>query len=506
MSLRTRAAISFTVTITITLLAVALLARAYTVAVNRQESITDRVDPAARATDSLRAADATAAAGFARYVATGGPEERSLTTSALDRSDALLHRLAPLLEQDAGLAALLARTATAQAIWVSSHVAPGLAAMAAGDRKAAVRILDDPTWQAAFIALDAANLELADGIDRLGAQAGADLRRTTERLGFAIAVAALLGIAIWAYFLIALRGWVLTPLRAVRSDLGRATRAADHDHPITERGPLEIAELAADAEELRRSLVREIDIASAARSAMHHDAPAIAMIERVMATPRGAPPAGLAISGTTRAADGIVAGDWWDAMTLPDGTLAFVVADVSGHDLEAGLTAFPTRQVLRSGLMAGLPLDVVMGLAAASVADSGHVLTAFIGCIDMAQERLTWVNAGHPAAIIIGTYGQPVKCGPTGPLASTLESTWRVREVPFHPGDVCVAFSDGLIESMDDTGAELSLDGVVSLLAHMNARSGIGPPELAERLLGLARARASNWSDDDTTLLVISRT
>ena len=60
---------------------------------------------------------------------------------------------------------------------------------------------------------------------------------------------------------------------------------------------------------------------------------------------------------------------WWPATggtpsTRPDGTVAIVVADVSGHGPEASVTAVRVRSIMRAALQAGLAPDAVMAMAA----------------------------------------------------------------------------------------------------------------------------------------------
>jgi serine phosphatase RsbU (regulator of sigma subunit) len=223
-----------------------------------------------------------------------------------------------------------------------------------------------------------------------------------------------------------------------------------------------------------------------------------------MAPPSSASLGPIALFGTTRAAKGVVAGDWWDAVRLPDGGLGLVMADVAGHDLDAGVTAVGLRSVFRTGLLAGLEPDQVMGLAARGLRAGGRPVTAFVAILRPGSDLLTWANAGHHPPLIVGAGGPIRSCGSTGQLLSSLGGQWRTSQAPFRTGDVCLAFTDGLVESLDGSGEELGQHGLVSLIEGLAPSARDDPKELAERVIGRVRLRAAEWDADDITVLAFA--
>jgi serine phosphatase RsbU (regulator of sigma subunit) len=501
MSLRRRAAVSFLITITIVVTASAALARAFTDEVDRQSLITDRIEPAAQIASALQAATARTAAGVAQYVVTGEGDERRLAQAALDESTALLDSIGPLIAGEPALQASATAVSRARASWLAKDVKPMLADMAEGKRADAAALVDAPASQARFAELESANAQLIKAIEEARSRGLTDLRRITRDLGVALAAAALLAIALSAFSIIALRAWILAPLDRVRADLREAAALPSHETPIERTGPAEIAEVAGDAEALRRALRREIDAAEAARIALEHGAPVVVALEREMAPPSAARIAGIDVYGTTRAAEGVIAGDWWDAIPLPGGGLGLIMADVSGHDLQAGVTAVGLRSVIRTGLLAGLAPDQVMELAASGLRAGGRLVTAFVAILQPGSGLIAWANAGHHPPLIIGCDGTIRSCESTGQLLSPLGGQWRTSQAPFGPGDVCLAFTDGLVESLDDRGEELGQHGLASLIEGLAPSARGEPEELAQRVIGRARLRATAWDADDITVL-----
>ncbi len=306
-------------------------------------------------------------------------------------------------------------------------------------------------------------------------------------------------------FLFGVHRWVLVPLQRVRGDLQQAARVVGHEAPIRSTGPPELRDVGADAEHLRRELVSEIDEARAAREGLAQDAPLVAAMQAELTAAAGVAVPGVVVAGVSKSAEGVMAGDWWDQVVLPDGTLAIVVADVSGHGAEASVTAVRVRSILRAGLERGLELEAVVEMAAASCADDSHFATAILLVIDPVGGTVSWLNAGHHPAILVTEDKDAYLCEPTGPLISSLGGVWTVRSRYFRVGDVLVAFTDGLVESRNAEGDELESSMVSQFIRGLDSWVRESPDELIERLLAQVRHRASDWRRDDVTLVAISR-
>ncbi len=214
---------------------------------------------------------------------------------------------------------------------------------------------------------------------------------------------------------------------------------------------------------------------------------------------------GLAVAGTSQSAEGVMAGDWWDPVPRPDGTLAVVVADVSGHGPEASVTAVRVRSILRAGLLTGMAPERAVAMAAASCADDAHFVTGIVLVLDPAANTVHWCNAGHHPAIIVTRDKDASLCEPTGPLISSLGGEWTTQSRQFEPGDVVVAFTDGLVESRNADGDELESSKVSQFIRGLDAPVRENPEELIARLLAQVRHRAADWRRDDVTLVAAAR-
>lgn len=194
-----------------------------------------------------------------------------------------------------------------------------------------------------------------------------------------------------------------------------------------------------------------------------------------------------------------VGGDWYDAFSLPNGTLALAVGDVVGHDLEAAATMGQMRNALRAyAFPDGAPADVLGRLngMADGFADSG-LATAIFGLLDLTGGTFRWAGAGHPPPLLIGEEGARLLPQAVGMmLGADAGSSFQEVTAPLHPGELLVLYTDGLIERRNsDLDADMS-----TLLSAADDLAGRSPEEvcaaLVERLVPAGH-------DDDICLLVL---
>ena len=133
---------------------------------------------------------------------------------------------------------------------------------------------------------------------------------------------------------------------------------------------------------------------------------ALKMAEEVQRTllPAGPPEvAGVDLSGTSIYCYEI-GGDYYDYLRLPAGRWGIVVADVSGHGIDAALFMAAARAFMLSGAQsfsspAGLVRDVNRHLTRDS-APTSQFMSLFFLEIDPAEKTLRWVRAGHEPACV----------------------------------------------------------------------------------------------------------
>lgn len=505
MTLRTRTLVAAVVALgALALMAIVVIGQ-YTVTARTNVALQDSLSPAVDAAAELSLEQAMAGGALSDYVTLRRDESLDDYRQTIGRATTLLEELRTITAGDEELSTLVRAALAAQREWVRVDADRVIDLMQSGKRVRAVRETNSPEAWAAFDAMVRASNDLHRAVNTARSDASAALVGFGRVLGTTLVAVGILVLLGFLLFYLGLHMWVLTPLAALRDDIMRAARSPGHTSPIRSTGPPEIEAVGLDAETLRRELVAEIDAADAAREGLMQDAPVVAAMQAELALTDAPVTPGVKLAGYVHSAEGVVSGDWWDALIRPDGSLALVVADVSGHGPSAAITAVRVRSVLRTALRSGAELNEAVSWAARSCAEDEHFVTAIVLNLDRAAGMIRWCNAGHHPAITVTRDKDAALCEPTGPLISSLGGEWTVRHRFFSPGDVVVAFTDGIVESRNADGEELESAAIGQLIRGMDGPVRENPAELITRILAQARHRAVDWRRDDVTMIAAVR-
>jgi serine phosphatase RsbU (regulator of sigma subunit) len=199
-----------------------------------------------------------------------------------------------------------------------------------------------------------------------------------------------------------------------------------------------------------------------------------------------------------------LAGDWYDVLELPDGRLGAVCVDVSGHGPVAGLAALRLKYAMDAALRSGAGPRAAIEAAGIVLDGEAERFAAAVALTVAPTGEVTWCSAGHPTPMIVSAGGEVERLDPTGPLVTGLGGTWTIGRGTLPAGGALVVMSDGILESRDDAGVQLSeVWGDADVASIVNAASDAR--DAAEQLAAAARARAATWRVDDVTVLVIRR-
>jgi phosphoserine phosphatase RsbU/P len=178
-----------------------------------------------------------------------------------------------------------------------------------------------------------------------------------------------------------------------------------------------------------------------------------------------------------------VAGDFYDAFTLADGRIAFVLADVCGKGVGAALFMALFRSLLRAlaepqFAAAATPAD---GLRATVLATNDYIArthdsanmfaTVFFAVIDPASGSFDYVNAGHEPPVLLSADGRVRgRLSPTGPAVGLMPDLgFGVGRECLAPGETLFAFTDGVGDARDPHDASFGEDRLLALLAESAA-------------------------------------
>jgi PAS domain S-box-containing protein len=164
-----------------------------------------------------------------------------------------------------------------------------------------------------------------------------------------------------------------------------------------------------------------------------------------------------------------VGGDFFDVLPQPDGRLVACVGDVMGRGVRAAASMAQVRAAIRAYVAVDPDPMRVVGLLDRlfEAYDVAQLVTVLYLLADPRQGRLTMLNAGHPPPVVLRADGAAEQLSPpAGPPLGTGGGERRATTVPLAPGDLVLAFTDGLVERRGediDVGQLRVLRGVTEL-------------------------------------------
>ncbi|MEH0982175.1 SpoIIE family protein phosphatase [Micromonospora sp. CPCC 205556] len=203
--------------------------------------------------------------------------------------------------------------------------------------------------------------------------------------------------------------------------------------------------------------------------------------------------------------DADVGGDFYDVVPLPDGRWLVVVGDVSGKGVQAAAVTGLVRDVIRVLVGDGKPLPEALARLNETLCErgGGRYCTLALAAVGPGDGRHLDVSlhlAGHDRPVLLRGGGGASFVGAGGTALGLLDSiTSPTAEIPLHPGDSLVFYTDGVTERR--RGRELF--GTERLRDAAAPLAGYSADVVAARL----RATAINFSveapRDDIAILVL---
>ena len=200
-----------------------------------------------------------------------------------------------------------------------------------------------------------------------------------------------------------------------------------------------------------------------------------------------------------------VSGDLYDFFPIEKGKMCFVVGDVSGKGVAAGLFMAVTRTLIRATVVPGRkPLEILQKVNAQLCAENPANLfvTMILGIVDTATGRIEYGQGGHNPPILIPVQGEP-RYEPSGgmPLGVFEEAKFGQQLLDLKTGETLLVYTDGVTEAMNP-GRELF--GEDRLKEAVRGQADLSAERLTQRVVGeVARHASGAEPSDDITLLAI---
>ncbi len=494
----------------VVLVVLAVLGVAITAAANARHAIQVRgsqLGPANAQSAALLADYTDEETGVRGYIVTQDPSFLAPFRRAQDRIPDRYAALSRLLRDEPELLARLDRVRRDHEAWVRNIAQVEIADGQRGDFPAAVGLERSNQGRLRFDNVRSSLSDLQTGIQAARDAQSRRIRSSQVALLASLIAAVVLVLALTTAVTMAVSRALIRPFNRVRRAVD-AVAAGDLQTEVPSTGPREVAELGGSVETMRARLVESLDESRRAVEALTQQGPAVIALRDALAPTRTTSSA-LVVVGRLDPAEGVLAGDWYDALDLPGGRVGLIVGDVSGHGAGPGVFALRLKHLLAAALATGMTPGMSVEWVVAQLGDTGEMFaTAMVLVVDPVTGRVDYTNAGHPEAIVLRSEGAPMTLEPTGPILSrvlTSPGAWESRQLFLEPGDVLLVYTDGVVEARRGD-EQLGTAGLYAHLQAVCAKSGQPDPQrLLDEVFTTVARYSSGPTVDDRTALAVAR-
>jgi serine phosphatase RsbU (regulator of sigma subunit) len=209
-------------------------------------------------------------------------------------------------------------------------------------------------------------------------------------------------------------------------------------------------------------------------------------------------------------------GDWWTYRMLSGGRTLIVIGDATGHGMHSALIAATARGAVEALGDADerllTPEQVLKAIHAAisGIGDHSLLMTCFAAVIDPPASTLHYANAGQNFPYVMrrgatGTLSDAQIIAASGnPLGDpNVQQTLRRGSVPMRPGDLLVAFTDGVVERANPQGKLFGDRRLRSVLAGQEVDAEDALEILRERIVSAVDVFAGGTDQQDDVTFVL---
>jgi phosphoserine phosphatase RsbU/P len=202
-----------------------------------------------------------------------------------------------------------------------------------------------------------------------------------------------------------------------------------------------------------------------------------------------------------------VSGDYYDFVVRPNGRVYFVIGDVSGKGVTAGLLMAGLQASFRvmskndpdpATLVSQLNISLKENLPASAF------VTLFLARLDITTGEIEYANAGQTLPLHVQRE-KVTELGDTDiVLGIVTGASYANRRAHLDHGDSLVLYTDGVSEGENAEGEEFSSEGIAKAIAGMHGRPAHDVARAIDDAV-VAHVGGSEMLPDDVTLVVVSR-
>jgi hypothetical protein len=200
-----------------------------------------------------------------------------------------------------------------------------------------------------------------------------------------------------------------------------------------------------------------------------------------------------------------VGGDAYD-YAVDGSTAIFIILDSMGRGIQAALTTAAVLAAIRAARRAGRGLyDMAVAADTVLTEQFGNhrFTTGVLAHLDTRTGRLRYLNAGHPAPILIreGRAVRTLDHGRRLPLGFD-DSQIDIGTVQLEPGDRVLLYTDGVTDPRDREQAATG-SAWLSEIARWSIATGLAASEVLRLVSQTVMAYGGKGKPDDATLMLV---
>jgi len=202
-----------------------------------------------------------------------------------------------------------------------------------------------------------------------------------------------------------------------------------------------------------------------------------------------------------------VGADYYDFVE-DGGRLLLALGDVAGKGLAASLLMASLRAAVRALWREPLAVSEIVAAINANLRQAvppNRFGTLVLARLEVESGWLTWANAGHEAALLVGPDGGHALLEATGTVLGVFEeAAWREERVLLPHGSALVLLSDGVVEAARAGGHDLGPERLAAVVRA--AGRGASAAAILAALQGAVDAELGGGRPaDDHTFVVVRR-
>jgi sigma-B regulation protein RsbU (phosphoserine phosphatase) len=136
--------------------------------------------------------------------------------------------------------------------------------------------------------------------------------------------------------------------------------------------------------------------------------------------------------------------------------------------------------------------------------DTNMFVTLFVGVLDLENGHLSYCNAGHNYAMLIGKLVSTLPCDPNLPVGVMPGMTFTKQELTIEPGTTIFLYTDGLNEAEDPGHALFGVERIIRIAELLVKEGKDDPTTITNQMIeGVHRFVDDAEQSDDLTILAI---